>query len=268
MVFMKGVICYISSSGHTELASQYMACKLKNIHVDLVNISRDPTPNMDQYDLVGFATYTDYMNAPLGMKDFIGSLPQQNGRPAFVFSTYALSTGWTLKFLSDWAGKKGFHIVAAGRLSMPECYPILRNIGFKKDNNPSHGKLDRFCAFIAHIDLIAKRIKNGEHLKGKKIWPSFLDMMMPALPRKTAKFMMGKKFVDINRCNSCGVCESSCPYNAISLNDYPHFNEDRCNGCFSCYSKCPTHAIYTTCMKDIAFYSGPSKELKGKLTTE
>ena len=262
---MKGVICYISSSGHTELASRFIAGNLENIHLDLLNISREPAPDLDLYDLVGFATYTDYMNAPIGIQRFIRGLSQQNGKPAFVFSTYAMFTGWTLKFLSDRAREKGFRVVASGSLSMPECYPVLRNLGLHKDNNPSSATLNRFQKFITQIDSIAFRIQNNEKIETIRVWPSLVDMLMPILPRKTAKVVMGEKLVDLTRCNACGICASVCPYTAISMKYFPVFDEKRCNGCFSCYSKCPTHAIFTKRMKDKAFYHGPSVELRRKL---
>ncbi len=261
---MKGILCYISSSGHTALASQYLSKKIENIDMQLLNIAKDSVPDIAQFDLVGFATYTDYMGAPVGIKRFIDRLPQQNNKPAFIFSTYAFSVGWTLKFLSDCARNKGFCILAASKLPMPECYAVLRNMGFLKDNNPNPNKQARFDKFIRQIDQIAELLANNETLKGRRVWPSFTDAFMPSLPRSTAKFVMGPKFVDPQLCTQCGICADNCPYNAISINTEPHFDEEKCNGCYSCYSKCPTHAIFTKKMRDKAFYNGPSEQLKAK----
>ncbi len=260
---MKGIICYISSSGHTAMASKYLAAKLGNM--ELCNISRDPLPDLSQFDLVGFATYTDYQNAPLGMKDFIEALPQQNGKPAFILSTCAVGTGWTHKFMGDWLRRKGFAPQLAHRLDMPECYPVLRALGLKCDSKPSTRTLQKFDKFIEELEILSRKIESDTPLIAKSIWPSLYDIVTGAiLPRKMAKIMMGPKFVNNVRCTACGRCAEVCPYNAIKVDGLPIFDEQKCNGCFACYSKCPSHAIYTKRMVNRAFYDGPSAELKAK----
>jgi dihydropyrimidine dehydrogenase (NAD+) subunit PreA len=50
-----------------------------------------------------------------------------------------------------------------------------------------------------------------------------------------------------SRCTRCGVCETLCPYGAISLNKdtdaVPRVNRDYCFGCGWCVGHCPTNAI-------------------------
>jgi heterodisulfide reductase subunit A len=53
--------------------------------------------------------------------------------------------------------------------------------------------------------------------------------------------------VDIEKCNSCGLCAKVCPYNAISVDTKAKtaakVTEAACAGCGTCAAECPTLAI-------------------------
>ncbi len=50
--------------------------------------------------------------------------------------------------------------------------------------------------------------------------------------------------VDESRCDGCGLCVSTCPYGAISLEDgVARVNEVACEGCGMCAAACPVGAI-------------------------
>lgn len=50
--------------------------------------------------------------------------------------------------------------------------------------------------------------------------------------------------VDESRCDGCGLCVSTCPYGAISLeNGVARVNEVACEGCGMCAAACPVGAI-------------------------
>lgn len=51
-------------------------------------------------------------------------------------------------------------------------------------------------------------------------------------------------WVDQEKCIGCSVCISSCPENAISMeNDKATINQDKCNFCGKCFSACPQEVI-------------------------
>ncbi|MGM0441964.1 MAG: DUF362 domain-containing protein [Elusimicrobiota bacterium] len=52
-----------------------------------------------------------------------------------------------------------------------------------------------------------------------------------------------KAEVNKEECISCGVCLSSCPNEAISMNDKAEIDKNKCNGCGECVSVCPVDAI-------------------------
>lgn len=45
------------------------------------------------------------------------------------------------------------------------------------------------------------------------------------------------------RCNACKICERSCIYGAITVNDVVHVDEDLCYGCGLCADVCPQNAL-------------------------
>ena len=49
--------------------------------------------------------------------------------------------------------------------------------------------------------------------------------------------------IDKNKCTACGLCETSCVYGAMKVNDYAEVDKEKCRGCGLCATVCPTLAI-------------------------
>jgi len=50
--------------------------------------------------------------------------------------------------------------------------------------------------------------------------------------------------IDLDVCNSCGLCEKNCPYGAIKWKDEkPHVIKALCKGCGLCAADCPKNAV-------------------------
>ena len=109
---MRGLICYYSGTGNTKLAGEAIARRAAAINFELFDIVRDGQPQLSNVDLVGFATWADYLNPPQRMRTFLESLPQQEGMPAFVFNTFGSISGRTLPSLDRWTSNRGFHVIA------------------------------------------------------------------------------------------------------------------------------------------------------------
>ena len=46
------------------------------------------------------------------------------------------------------------------------------------------------------------------------------------------------------KCVGCGICQRSCPAQAIELRGgVPHFDYKRCIRCYCCHEMCPKHVI-------------------------
>jgi len=61
-------------------------------------------------------------------------------------------------------------------------------------------------------------------------------------------------FVDVEKCTSCGICASRCPYNAVNVDEEKkspaHIIPILCKGCGTCAADCPTNAITMTNFTD------------------
>jgi ferredoxin len=257
---VKGIICYYSVTGNTKLACNYIASKIKNVEFDLFNIAKDGKPNLDDYDVVGFACFTDFGGPSYLVQQFIEKLPQQKNKPAFVFNTYGFMSGKTQSALANWISTKGFLPIAGHKLHVPESYPPMIVRGRGAPDQPSSDKIEKFKSFISELDGMIDQVKSGRQWKKGKIKGGLF-----MLSRTKAKNDMGDKFVDLELCNECGICKKVCPYNAVSLDPKPKFDMNKCYGCWACFHKCPTKAIYTKKFRGKGHYPKPNEQLMEKL---
>lgn len=261
---MKGIICYYSSTGNTELACRYIANHSKGITFDLFNIAKDNSPSLESYDVIGFAAPTDFWGPPYLVQRFIDQIPDQKGKPAFVMNTYGLFSGKTLSILQEWVSAKGFKVVAGHSLQMPENYPPLVVRGIRSINAPKKKAINRFSNFVLELNRL---LKSGqiEELAEARLKRGFMGSVLKAQPRTKAKDDMGNKYIDESLCVECGICKNVCPNGAIELKPKPVFNMEKCYGCWSCYNHCPNQAIYTRKIHGKGQYTGPTEALKEKL---
>ena len=264
MTRMKGLVCYYSGSGNTKLACQYMAGNLTSVDLDLLNTVTHGDPPLNEYDVVGFATFTDFLGVPYLMERFIKQLEGQS-KPAFVFNTYGFISGRTVKHLERLATEQGFRVIAGHSLHTPESYPPMIVGGRGAENAPREEEMERFNRFISALDQMFSDMQAGKEVRGQKIKPGFLNSLMPAFSRTKARKDMGEKFVDESLCIECGTCRKLCPYGAIELDPKPVFDMEKCYGCWSCYNHCPRKAIYTEKYRGVGHYPRPNKQLREKL---
>ena len=105
---MKGIICYYSGSGNTKLAVKYIKKKMSSVDFKLYNIVKNDIPDFSEYDIVGFATFTDFLGVPQYFYTFFNKMSPQLNKPTFVFNTFGNISGKTLKALAELAKSKKF----------------------------------------------------------------------------------------------------------------------------------------------------------------
>ncbi len=261
---MKGVIYYYSGSGNTKLACKYIAGNVQ-VPFDLVDVVKEKQVDLEPYDVVGFATFTDFWGPPYLFKTFVEGLPQQEGKLAFVFNTYGAISGKTLRVMAKDATAKGFCVIAGHSLQTPENYPPMIVRGMGAADAPDEKGMQAFGAFISELGQLFEQAQAGQKVESKKMRIGFLNSLMPVRDRTVARKDMGPKYVNEELCTQCGACEKQCPYGAIRLDPYPIFDMDECYGCWRCYNRCPEHAIYTTRFREGPYYPRPNEQLKEKL---
>ncbi len=265
---MNGIICYYSGSGNTKLAVKYIKNKIRNVDFELCNIVRDEVPDFSKYDIVGFATFTDFGSAPQYMYSYFDRMRPQHNSYAFVFNTYGFLSGKALQSLAKLAQSKNYKFLCGHSLHTPESYPPMRSRNKAFDNSPNQKELRKFDEFITRLDEMLATIQAGNKPGTKRVKIGLLGVLFPAFSRTRAKKDFGEQQVDINLCKECGTCKKLCPYDAIELAPNPVFDHGKCRGCWSCYNHCPEKAIYTKKFKGEWQYPKPSRELVNKLESK
>ncbi|HEY5549351.1 MAG TPA: EFR1 family ferrodoxin [Coriobacteriia bacterium] len=261
---MKGAIYYYSGTGNTALACQYITHRMP-IPFELADVTSTCDVDLEQADIVGFATSTDFWGVPRVLETFIDGLPRQAGKPAFVFNTFGAVSGKTLKILSELVTAKGFEVLAGHSLHMPENYPPMLAGKMASADAPSPAEIAGLDAFVGELGGIWAAMSDGRRVESHKLRLGFFDNLVPRRRRTTARKDMGEKFVDESACTECGTCERNCPYGAIRLGPRPIFDMSECHGCWRCYNQCPSNAIYTDKFRGGPYYPGPNELLRAKL---
>ncbi|MCP4543565.1 MAG: hypothetical protein GY832_41155 [Chloroflexi bacterium] len=262
---MKGIVYYYSGFGNTKLACQYITGNV-GVSFDLVDIVKEKEIDLEPYDIVGFATFTDFFGPPHLFQTFIDELPQQKEKLAFVFNTYGAISGKTLRILQRSVTAKGFEVIAGHSLNTPESYPPMIARGMGAEKAPAEEQMSEFDAFISELGQLLEQAKAGQKIGEKRVRLGFWNSIWPTASRTKARKDMGTKYVDESLCKECSICEKHCPYKAIHLEPKPAFDMAKCYGCWRCYNLCPERAIYTEKFRGEPYYPRSNDQLKEKLS--
>ncbi len=176
--------------------------------------------------------------------DFIKYLPSPdihgiNDADVFMVDTLMLYSGGIKGPVKKILKKKGFHLLGAKEIVMPNNLMKLKNQPDKDQLKMARGKevVEKFG-----MDLIS----------GESVWkdiPLYSDMMGRISKMKSTWNLFRNKFplkVDHDKCIRCRLCERICPVQSWSYdtgkNEMKWLKAD-CIYCLRCFSYCPTEAI-------------------------
>jgi len=233
---------------------------------ELHDIAKDGMPDLSQYAVAGFATFTDFLGAPHLMYSFFERMAQQPDKFAFVLNTYGFMSGITLKTLAKLAESRGFIIMSGHSLHTPENYPPMRKRNRTYDHAPVPKEHAKFNDFVALLDTQVNAIQAGATPEIAPIRIGLINSILPRMPRTQSKKDFGIQQVDEGKCTACGICKQVCPYSAIELDPKPVFDHQKCFGCWACYNHCPSQAIFTPKFKGDFQYAKPVTELNDKFS--
>ena len=259
---MNALICYFSNTGNTRLICSYLKHYLGESDFLLWDMNQDTYPNMEKYDLVGFASSVEFFGLPKFVIDWFADLPHlKNQKLSFIITSFGNIAGTTILQLRNLVQDKGFRVIAGHTLHMPDSFPISRIKGFKASGSPNKQEMVRFHLFANILKDLIESMREGHEILEASFKLSLMSYFFNIPDRYAAKRSMGFKFVNEELCIKCSLCANECPYNAIEMDCYPQFIEELCFGCWRCYNKCPTQAIYTNKLKAKGHYSGPTDSL-------
>lgn len=263
---MRGLICYCSNTGNTELVCRYIDKNISNAQFDFYNISEGGYFNLDEYDIIGFGTYTYWWGIPEVLENFLNSLNNQKNKNAFIFNTYSYFSGNTQNEMFTKLKEKGFKIIAAHSLHVPTSYPPKRAKKKKNSGSPNFKEFWDFNCFINKLDGYIDRLSKERKVDEVKIRTKVIGFILCKYLKPRIKNIKRKKLVDTKLCTKCGECERVCPYDAVIFKkEKITFDKSKCRDCWACFNNCPQQAIYTEDVKGDSQYRGPSKQLTMKL---
>jgi len=249
---MKALLLVYSGTGNTRLMGRVISRALDGagFEVEMVDFKSWSSADFESVDLIGLGHPVYFWKPPLPVIDWLrNELPSGEGRAAFVFCTCAGALSRGLQISCELVLEKGYRLLGAESFLGEEAYPRLRFPFYV----PMRGKPDgvEFAKAKAFVERV---------VKSYKIWrgdpTSVRDSDYPTddgffkllgdfhYTPERMRFWLGRKSVDTELCDGCGVCEKRCPTGSVRMDgDYPVFDESACIACGTCYNVCPKDAV-------------------------
>lgn len=250
----KIIIIYHSGSGSTELISRVFSERLGGGNeVDIVKIKPDFDYNMlSSYDLVilGFPTYG--FSPSFSAIEFVRNMPVMKDTAFFLFTTYGLYNGNSIRILSDMLQKKNSLVIGYMQIRGPASdgvllFPLMKF--FFRYEKKVNEKINRAVGKVESFLLHRENITNIPPLR----WYSPLTRLFRRqLDRVDYRQYSSNLRVLEERCNNCNICVKNCIQGCWSEGeDHPYINPDNCEFCLKCVHNCPKKAIiFSDYMKD------------------
>jgi len=229
---MRIVIFLFTGTGNTlRVARSYQEAFLP--HETVIHTLPTTAGLPEGTDITGFGFPVHAFNAPEIVARFLSSLPEETGRPCFLFSTsgegLSLNEGAFALPVSI-LKRKGFRILSGRNYLMPY------NMVYKQSDALAK-KMDR--TMQALVPLHAKGILS---LQEAPIPVSSFHRGFSALFRIEWWYARHQKLhIDKKACNKCGKCIKGCPTKNINV-DFSFGN--KCTLCVRCAFSCPVKASH------------------------
>jgi NAD-dependent dihydropyrimidine dehydrogenase PreA subunit/flavodoxin len=266
---MKGAIVYYSLTGNTLLACKHIQSKLSCIKLDLYNMLKCDIETLMDYDVIGFAFFTDAWQPPKIFTEYIEHIKSPANKYTFIFNTYGCISGKSILTSYRQLHKKGMKIIATHSLHTPENYPPMIAAGKGYEQYPMDTDMKAFQSFIQKLDDSFRTLENGGQIPEAKLQIGLLNRILPSSPNVFTRIMFGsaEMKVDSGKCIKCGICQKNCPAQCITINEQVSMNNSKCQKCWSCYNHCPKGAITYGKFKGQGQYPKPSELYANKMQT-
>ncbi len=260
---MKIALIYLTGTGSTAKFADEIAKGLRSKQHD-VSFFRIEKTNLDEiegFDIIGIGTPTFSYRAPRLVTKILKKYPKKH-QPYFLFDTCGGGEGNTAWSMYKVLKKKGWvfldSINGYGPTNIRSWMPKLDREPLKKCL--SERSLISAYNFGMEIEDFYQKIILEKIQKPKKIHLSILHSIWSILLsyRWQMAATTGKKHVDPEKCNQCGLCATHiCTSGCISLDEknMPKFEEKICIGCSGCTNLCPKDAIWSKSAKNHHQYS-------------
>lgn len=255
---MEVIIYYFSGTGNARNTALWIRDEAKEAGVDvklfnIAKISKHEVPAPKENSLIGFISPTHGFHFPGIMRTFIKQFPKSTNGCAFVMNTRAgirigkRIIGGISGVLHFWSSiilrEKGFKIVGLFPVDLPSNWISIHPAIGKKGTRLIYGHIE------PKVREFAKTILNGNrNYQALSLRNIILDTIISPVSLGyilVGKFLFSKTYIATSACNNCGICDKTCPVQAIKEVDGRKFWTSKCESCMQCMNACPQKAIET-----------------------
>ena len=235
---LRSMIFYYSATGNTRFAARYLAAKLSQRAVDILENS--DTPRIDGTVGLMFPIYC--WGIPPVVSKFIDKLMPEITSDMYIWAacTCGDEAGVAMKKLDRIIkNSRGRGLDAVWSVIMPNTYVLLP--GFDVDSpevekaklEAAPGRLDRIAGYIEKHETGIYDVRQGS-------MPALRSAIFPLFEKWGVS---AKRWHVSDACVGCGKCQRICPARNIRLADGRPDWGNRCFSCCACYHCCPEKAI-------------------------
>ncbi|MRT92897.1 EFR1 family ferrodoxin [Ancylomarina sp. 16SWW S1-10-2] len=227
------MIIYFSGTGNSLTVAQNIATGLNEKVMHMNEAKKLKTIN-DR--IIGFVFPVHNYDIPPMLKAIIEKLDFPMVKYSFGIITHGGDKGNTMFSLKSLMKDKGSDLHYYSDVLMPVNSRIMYGLLTDKIE-------ERISDSKTKCDAIVNDIK-GEKQNAQKIRKNHLIAVMHNLADTN---FLKKRFtpvVDTDLCTNCGICQSVCPVNNISVIKGKAFIGDSCEQCTTCMHWCPQVAIH------------------------
>ena len=239
----KAAVIYYSQTWHTRIYAELIAetWEKAGLKVEMVFIKKAEASSLSSYDLIGVGSPVHYLDAPINVKKWLGSIPSINGTGTAAFVSYGgngdgqkRAAANILKMLSD----KGGVPLGLDMFGNMSTYPPTWSLGnseriLKFRDRPNEKTYDSVRAFASKT--LEQYSKGGI---GFETEPG--SIMSGNAMMKPSKLLISHK-LNRAKCIACGICMRQCPVGAINIAE-AKIDDGKCILCFGCINNCPADA--------------------------
>jgi ferredoxin len=255
---MKILIAWYSATGNTRKLAGVLADELMALghEVDLADMLCDEA-RLEDYDRVGLAFPVMIFRVPNPVVDFIQRLPRQKSeKTAFALITSGGGPARTDAILLELLVKKNISLAHCKEIVCGDSYIPFRKWlkAFQKRGHPDES--DEKAARGFAKQAAGESEGRWKPKSGLDRWFFHLFIARTA-PLNAGRSFLGKRRLDRNLCNGCGLCARVCPAEAVTLTEGKSVTDtEKCIGCCACFNNCPEAALLLERFGPEYYYKG------------
>ena len=244
----KVLIASFTQTGSTDKVANQIAAGLKaaNWEITHYEISKNDSPNINEYDIIGIGSPTYFFRPPFIVMDFVNKLKGLENKSSFVFISYGTHPGDCGNWIRRKMKKKGSNDLGYFKSFGKDYWLgyIKKGVMFSPDS-PTNMELSASKDFGEKLGI--RYTKDSYEVEQyDPPTPTMYSIERMLLVRPFAKLMYSKAFRADSRCDSCGICIHKCPVDNISekKNGKPQWHSN-CLLCATCELVCPKDAVHS-----------------------